>query len=92
MNPVIVNEEVAVQGQLVKTVEAKTLTLADWIALSEQLEFKIMWAYNCWINATCADLSQLSIDDWLKIGEKLERNDSWALARYKEHKSSKVEG
>lgn len=91
MNPVILNEEVSVQSQLLKTVEAKTLTLADWIALAELLEFKIMWAYNCWVNATSADLTQLSIDDWLKIGEALDRTDSWALARYKEHKSSKVE-
>jgi hypothetical protein len=87
----VTEEAVLTQGQLVKTIDAEALTLADWIALSEVLDFKIMWAYNCWINATKCDLTQLSIDDWLKIGEALERSDSWALGRYKEHKPAKTE-
>lgn len=82
-----VDKSKPIQNQLTKTVEPSLLTLADWIALSNLLSYKIMWAYNNWIEATAADLTQLSIDDWMKMGEALERSDSWALARYKEHRS-----
>lgn len=87
MSPTATDEPKSIQNQLTKTVEPKSLTLADWIALSDLLEFKIMWAYNSWAKATDVDLTQLSIDDWMKMGEALERSDSWALARYKEHRS-----
>lgn len=75
--------------QLEPTINFKSLTLADWLALASSLEYKPMWAYGRWLMFVGPDvLKSLSLGDWEAIAEELGQGDSWAYYRYKEHSAA----
>lgn len=73
---------------LTATTTPGKLSLADWLAIAETLNYERLWAFNAFIKHSSPetyDLTALTLKDWEELADLFRCDKRWVSWKYREY-------